>query len=193
MATPQFKDKVIAVTGAGQGMGLATAIVLAQRGASVSIADINAANLDKAKEKIQSEAPRAKVFTYTVDVSKEEAVEAWIRETVATFGRLDGAANVAGVVPDTIHNDAGLTENLTTQEFDFMMNVNAKGVMYSMKYQLREIKDGGSIVNVSSIAGLTGRPKNASYAASKHAVLGLSRSAAKEVGPRGVRVNAICP
>lgn len=193
MSPTQFQDKVIALTGAAQGIGLATAILLASRGASLSLADVQDATLAKAKETIQSSAPEAKIFTYSLDVRNADHVEAWIRETVSHFGKLDGAANIAGVVPKSISSEAGMVENLDVSEWEFCMSVNSTGVMHCMKYELRAMKGGASIVNASSIAGLIGRERNGIYTASKHAVVGLTRSAAKEVGQRGVRVNAICP
>lgn len=193
MSINQFQDKVVALTGAAQGIGLATALVLASRGASLSLADVQAQTLDQAKATILAANPSTKITTATVDVRNAEQVEAWIRHTVSHFGRLDGAANIAGVVPKSIGSDAGLMVNIDPSEWDFALAVNTTGVMQCMKYELREMKEGASVVNVSSIAGLQGREKNGIYTASKHAVIGLTRSAAKEVGPQGIRVNAICP
>lgn len=192
MSSPQqFAGKVIAITGAASGLGLATAHLLASRGAKVSLADLQEAALQKVKADIEARNPGAQVATFALDVRKNDQVENWISGTVSQLGRLDGAANLAGVIPKRIGIETVQEQDL--QDWDFVVGVNLTGVMHCLRAQLRSIADGGSIVNASSIAGLMGRDKNASYTASKHGVLGLSRSAAKEVGGRGVRVNSICP
>lgn len=193
MSSTQFLGKVIAVTGAAQGIGFVTAALLAARGASLSLADVQDEGLTKAKEAIEKETPSVMIFTYALDVRNSNQVAGWVKDTIAHFGRLDGAANIAGIVPRSIASDAGLVENIDAGEWDFCMAVNLTGVMHCMKHQLKAMKEGSAMVNASSIAGLQGREKNGIYTASKHGVIGLSRSAAKEVGRRGVRVNAICP
>ncbi|KAF4982855.1 hypothetical protein FZEAL_1605 [Fusarium zealandicum] len=191
-STAQLSGKVIALTGAASGIGLATAKLLASRGAKLSIADVSKEGLAKAQKDIESEF-NAQVLAYPLDVRQYDRVEAWISETVQRFGQLDGAANLAGVVPKSIGGEHGLLQNQDLEEWDFILGVNTTGLMHCLKAQLQKIADNGSIVNASSIAGLMGREKNGAYCASKHAVLGLTRSAAKDVGQRGVRVNAICP
>ncbi|KAH8650069.1 ABA4 protein [Xylariales sp. PMI_506] len=189
MAT-QFSGKVIALTGAASGIGLATAHLLASRGAKLSLADVQKDALERAQAEIQAQ-HQAEVLIFPVDVRKYADVQEWTDATVKHFGRLDGAANLAGVIPKSI----GL-KGLAEQDFDdwsFVMDVNCTGVMHCLRAQLGAIADDGSIVNASSIAGTTGRANNTAYSASKHAVLGMTRSAAKEAGSRGVRVNAICP
>lgn len=186
-----LQGKVIALTGAASGMGEATAHLLAARGAKISLADVQEAALNGVRDAILKETPDAEVLVAVVDVRQWEPVQQWIQATVAKWGKLDGAANLAGVIP----RNSSLT-TIADQDFadwDFVMGVNAVGVMHCMKAQTQVIADGGSIVNASSIAGMTGRPKNAVYAASKHAVTGLTRSVAKEFGERGIRVNAFCP
>ncbi|ORY09965.1 3-oxoacyl-reductase [Clohesyomyces aquaticus] len=188
--TLPLSSKIIALTGGASGIGLATAHLLASRGATLSLADINSSALETAATELR-EKYQGEVMVMVVDVRKEDEVEKWISETVKRFGKLDGAANLAGVIGKSI----GLTP-LTSQdasEWDFILSVNLTGVMHCLKHELRVLTDGGAIVNASSIAGVQGRPNNAAYAASKHGVLGLTRSAAKEVGGRGVRVNAVCP
>lgn len=134
-----------------------------------------------------------------LDVRDAAAVESWIQATVKEHGKLDGAANLAGVIGPTI----GITgiEDIPLSEFDFIIDVNLKGVFNCLRAELKamheKIKAGdqklGSIVNAASIAGLTAMPKNPAYITSKHAVVGLTRAAAKECGGGGVRVNAIAP
>lgn len=186
----QFEDKVIAITGAASGIALATAHLLASRGAKLSLADVSADALTKHAEEIRTRYS-TDVISFPVDVRDYSKVEDWIDQTKKHFGRLDGAANLAGVIPKSIGLKGVDEQDL--DEWDFVMGVNLNGVMHCLRAQLKSIQDGGALVNASSVAGLTGRQNNASYTASKHGVLGLTRSAAKEVGVRNVRVNCICP
>jgi len=131
------------------------------------------------------------VIAVQTNVTDRRKVEKWVEETVSRYGRLDGAANLAGVVGKTIGVTA--VEDIDDDDWNFVLGVNLTGLMYSMRAQLKKMEANGSIVNAASVAGLMGRPQNAAYAASKHGVIGLSRSAAKETGSRGIRVNAIAP
>ena len=185
----QFAERVIALTGAASGIGLSTAHLLAQRGAILSIADLNQEALDKVKSDLESKY-NTKVLATAVDVRKYDQVEQWIQKTVQEFGALHGGANVAGVVGKQIGT---VLVDQDLDDFDFLMDVNVKGVLHCMKAQLRVVAEGGAVVNAGSIAGLIGRDTNSSYSASKHAVHGLTKSAAKEVGIKNVRVNAVCP
>lgn len=172
-------------------LGLGIARLLASRGASLSLADANKDGLEAARIGIAADFDSVDVVAQPVDVRDYGQVETWIAETISHFGRLDGAANIAGVIPKSIHQ-ATLADQ-DADEWEFLFAVNVTGVMHSMKAQLRVMRAGGSIVNACSIAGVTGRAQNACYSATKHAVLGLTRSAAKEFGAQGVRVNCICP
>jgi NAD(P)-dependent dehydrogenase (short-subunit alcohol dehydrogenase family) len=115
-----------------------------------------------------------------VDVRKVSEVDGWIDATVAKFGKLDGGINMAGVIPKVINIER--VEDLNDEDWKFVIDVNLHGVMHCMRAQLRNMNVGGSIVNAASICGVIGFPKNAAYTATKHAVIGLSRTAAKEVG-----------
>ncbi|OAL43631.1 NAD(P)-binding protein [Pyrenochaeta sp. DS3sAY3a] len=189
-STSSMAGKVIAITGGASGIGLATAKLLASRGASLSLADVSEEGLKAALEMIRSEHD-IEIMTFALDVRKPEQVNAWIKETVSKFGKLDGAANIAGVIPKNI-GQGGIAE-VEDEEWDFIIGVNLTGVMHCMRAQMRSIADGGSIVNAASIAGLQGRANNAAYSASKHGVIGLTKSGAKEMGHRGVRVNSFAP
>ena len=190
-----FQGKVISITGAASGIGLATAKMLASRGAILSLGDMNESLLQSTAEDITSAGGQA--FATTLDVRNRSAVESWIFETVKREGKLDGAVNLAGVVGKQI--GVANIEDIEDDDWDFVMDINLGGVLNCMRAEIKamgEPKAGGrgaSIVNASSIAGIIGMPKNGAYIASKHAVVGLTRAAAKECGARGIRVNAIAP
>jgi len=188
-ATFDLKDRVIAITGAASGIGLATGEFLASCGAKVSLADVNLEALKAVQERITKAGGQCLVSA--VDVSSSQQVNEWIHKTVETFGPLDGAANLAGIIPPTINIDR--VEDLEDDSWARVINVNLTGVMYCMRAQLRHMNQRGSIVNASSVAGLRGFAKNAAYVASKHGVIGVTRAAAQEVGDREIRVNCLAP
>lgn len=185
-----IKSKIIAITGAASGIGYETSLLLARQGAYLSIADVNEAALKEKAAEIEK-VSTGKVLATTVDVRKDEEVNSWIKKTVEIFGKLNGAVNLAGVVPKVINKER--VEDLNNEDWHFVLDVNLHGVMHCMRAELQNMNERGSSVNAASICGVIGFPKNAAYTASKHAVIGLSRAAAKEVGDREIRVNCIAP
>ena len=183
-----FEGKVIALTGGASGMGLATAQIIHARGASIAIADVDQAALDRATG--QFDGSERVLFT-KVDVTDRKAVDSWITSVVQKFGKLDGAANCAGII-GKVHGTRTLSE-LEDEQWDLIMGVNLTGMMYCLRAELQNLQDSGSIVCISSIQGTMGFAKHAAYSASKHGVIGLVRSAAKEFGERNIRVNAVTP
>lgn len=184
-----MQGKVFAVTGGASGIGLGTAEVLYARGASIGIGDIDQEALDSAAKVFANDTERV-LFT-KLDVSKRSSVDDWISSIVAKFGKLDGAANSAGVIGK--HHGTRGVENIEDDQWDLIIGVNLTGMMYCLRAELAAMKGPGSVVCVSSIQGTVGFAKHAAYAASKHGVLGLVRSAAQEVGERDIRVNAVSP
>lgn len=186
-----LKGKVIALTGAASGIGRATAIQLASHGARLSLADTNTKLLTELEAELAAKHGPDNIHIQTLDVRDTAAVNSWIESTVAKFGKLHGAANLAGVLGKQ-QNVAIMTE-VDDADWELVMSVNAGGVMKCMRAQIPQLHDGGAIVNCSSVTGLVGLPKAAAYHASKHAVCGLTKVAAREFGHRGIRVNAVAP
>jgi NAD(P)-dependent dehydrogenase (short-subunit alcohol dehydrogenase family) len=187
--TPSFSGEVAFVTGAGGGMGRAICIAFAQAGATVVMADIDAAS-GAETERLVHEAGAAGVFVRT-DIADGAQVAAAVTAATDGFGRLDVAVNAAAIESET----APLHE-CEEAVFDRMQAVNVRGLFLSMKHELRAMLAqgrGGAIVNIASTNSFRPQHDQPAYTASKHAVIGLTRSAAYDYATQGIRVNAICP
>ncbi|ATE64662.1 SDR family NAD(P)-dependent oxidoreductase [Rhizorhabdus dicambivorans] len=183
-----FEGRVIAVTGGTGGIGRATTLLCAARGAAVVIADLDEQRGNELVEEIRSVGGKA-AFTRT-DVTSERDVEAMIDFTASTFGGLHAAFNNAGV-------ETGLTplQDFPLEQWQRGVSVNLTGVFLCVKHQIRHMlaHGGGAILNTSSVSGVAGFPMSVDYVAAKHGVIGITRAAAAEVSDKGIRVNALVP
>jgi NAD(P)-dependent dehydrogenase (short-subunit alcohol dehydrogenase family) len=187
-----MKARSILITGAGSGFGRATALKLAEEGARLALGDLNAASAEETARLARERGGDA--HAHALDVTEEKSVQAFTDAALKACGRIDGAFNSAGVL-----GPLGPMVDVSLADFDRVMTVNARGVWLCMQAQLRSMlnapapEGGYSIVNAASIAGLIGSPMLPAYTASKHAVVGMTRAAARFYGKSRIRVNCVCP
>ncbi|KAF1971829.1 short-chain dehydrogenase/reductase-like protein SDR [Bimuria novae-zelandiae CBS 107.79] len=181
-----FKDQVILITGAGSGIGRATAIKLASLNATLALCDINYSSLE-GTSKLCAGTPTSPYLS-DVDVSSVKEVHSFIDETLTRFSRIDHVFNCAGVNPTSIP-----LEDTPDDYWDKLVGVNLKGVFNVTRGVIPHLKSGASFVNVSSISGIRPSAQQAVYCTTKYGLIGFSKCIALELGPRGIRTNVVCP
>jgi len=180
---PSFQGKVVLVTGGGSGIGRATALKMASLGASVALCDIDVSSL----EAVAAACPTPSL-AQRVDVGSTEDVQVFVNAILANLGKIDYVFNCAGVNPTSIP-----LEETSDAYWDQLVNTNLKGVFLITRTVLPHLQRGASIVNVSSISGIRGSAMQSVYCTTKFGLIGMTKSLALELGPRGIRVNCVAP
>ncbi len=186
----RLENKVIVITGAGMGLGLATAVEAAKQGARLSLVDYNAEALAKAVKTIKESTPDVAIITLVADVSDETKVKEYVNKTLEAYGTIDGFYNNAG-----IEGRQASIETYDLEIFKKVIDINLMGVYYGLRYVIPVMKKNnyGRIVNVASVGGIRGVMNQTPYVASKHAVSGMTKNAALEYSRYGITTNAIAP